>query len=145
MFRHVREGRIDGLRIDHIDGLADPLGYARALQAAVGPGFYVVVEKILEPGERLRPWPVAGTTGYDVLNQLDGSWSTRASARGSSASTSGRRGYDEPYGFQLRAAKAEILEISFASELEVLTADLKEIADSDRRTRDFSVNASGAR
>ncbi|NYL27573.1 hypothetical protein GPV77_24585, partial [Salmonella enterica subsp. enterica serovar Typhimurium] len=54
------------------DGLADPLGYARALHAAVGPGFYIVVEKILEPGEKLRDWPVAGTTGYDVLNQLDG-------------------------------------------------------------------------
>ncbi|WP_163595023.1 hypothetical protein, partial [Klebsiella pneumoniae] len=48
---------------------------------------------------------------------------------------------DEEYGFQLRAAKAEILEISFASELEVLTNDLKQIADADRRTRDFSVNA----
>nr|WP_091946031.1 malto-oligosyltrehalose synthase [Methylorubrum salsuginis] len=141
LFRLIREGRIDGLRIDHIDGLADPLGYARALQAAVGPGFYIVVEKILEPGEKLRDWPVAGTTGYDVLNQLDGilvdqglkpriekfyQWATEV---------------DEPYGFQFRAAKAEILEISFASELEVMTGDLKQIADADRRTRDFSTNA----
>ena len=38
----------------------------------MGPGFYVVVEKILEPGEELRPWPVAGTSGYDVLNLIDG-------------------------------------------------------------------------
>ncbi|GAB6845003.1 hypothetical protein JCM2811A_40050 [Methylorubrum rhodinum] len=141
LFRLIREGRIDGLRIDHIDGLADPLGYARALQAVVGPGFYIVVEKILEPGEKLRDWPVAGTTGYDVLNQLDGilvdqglkpriekfyQWATEV---------------DEPYGFQFRAAKAEILEISFASELEVMTGDLKQIADADRRTRDFSTNA----
>lgn len=141
LFRLIREDRIDGLRIDHIDGLADPLGYARALQAAVGPGFYIVVEKILEPGEKLRDWPVAGTTGYDVLNQLDGilvdqklrsriekfyAWATEV---------------DEPYGFQFRAAKAEILEISFASELEVMTGDLKQIADADRRTRDFSTNA----
>ena len=141
IFRHVREGRIDGLRIDHIDGLADPLGYSRALQAAVGPGFYVVVEKILEPGEKLRPWPVAGTTGYDVLNQLDGilvDQGKRAAVRKLyEAST----GFDEPYKFMLRAAKAEILEISFASELEVMTADLKQVADADRRTRDFSVNA----
>ena len=72
VFRLVREGRVQGLRIDHIDGLADPEGYARALQGRSGPGFYVVVEKILEPGERLRPWPVAGTTGYDVLNLIDG-------------------------------------------------------------------------
>ncbi|MDR7037093.1 (1-_4)-alpha-D-glucan 1-alpha-D-glucosylmutase [Methylobacterium sp. BE186] len=141
IFRHVREGRIDGLRIDHIDGLADPLGYARALQAAVGPGFYVVVEKILEPGERLRPWPVAGTTGYDVLNQLDGILVDKEKRARIKRLYEWATGFDEPYGFQLRAAKSEILEISFASELEVLTADLKEIADSDRRTRDFSLNA----
>ena len=141
VFRHVREGRIDGLRIDHIDGLADPLGYARALQAAVGPGFYVVVEKILEPGEKLRPWPVAGTTGYDVLNQLDGILVDKEKQAKVRRIYEWASGFDEPYGFQLRAAKAEILEISFASELEVLTADLKEVADSDRRTRDFSVNA----
>ncbi|WP_336486119.1 malto-oligosyltrehalose synthase [Methylobacterium nigriterrae] len=141
VFRHVREGRIDGLRIDHIDGLADPLGYARALQAAVGPGFYVVVEKILEPGERLRSWPVAGTTGYDVLNQLDGILVDREKRGRIQRLYEWGTGYDEPYGFQLRAAKAEILEISFASELEVLATDLKEIADSDRRTRDFSLNA----
>ncbi|MGT2478410.1 hypothetical protein ACU4GR_04765 [Methylobacterium oryzae CBMB20] len=125
VFRHVREGRIDGLRIDHIDGLADPLGYARALQAAVGPGFYVVVEKILEPGERLRPWPVAGTTGYDVLNQLDGILVDKARRGKVERLYTWATGFDEPYGFQLRAAKAEILEISFASELEVLTTDLE--------------------
>ncbi|WP_375455005.1 malto-oligosyltrehalose synthase [uncultured Methylobacterium sp.] len=141
VFRHVREGRIDGLRIDHIDGLADPLGYARALQAAVGPGFYVVVEKILEPGEKLRPWPVAGTTGYDVLNHLDGILVDQAKRAKIKRLYAWATGFDEPYGFQLRAAKAEILEISFASELEVLTTDLKEIGDADRRTRDFSVNA----
>src|SRR4029450_878583 len=72
IFRLVREGRIQGLRIDHVDGLADPESYVRALQSAVGPGFYILVEKILEPGEELRPWPIAGTTGYEVLNQLDG-------------------------------------------------------------------------
>jgi (1->4)-alpha-D-glucan 1-alpha-D-glucosylmutase len=141
VFRHVREGRIDGLRIDHIDGLADPLGYARALQAAVGPGFYVVVEKILEPGEQLRDWPVAGTTGYDVLNQLDGILVDRDRHGRVTRFYRWATGDDEPYGFQLRAAKAEIIEISFASELEVMTADLKQIADADRRTRDFSVNA----
>ncbi|HEX8417185.1 MAG TPA: malto-oligosyltrehalose synthase [Methylobacterium sp.] len=141
VFRHVREGRIDGLRIDHIDGLADPLGYARALQAAVGPGFYVVVEKILEPGEKLRPWPVAGTTGYDVLNQLDGLLVDRNKHARIAKFYAWATGNDEPYKAQLRAAKAEILEISFASELEVLTADLKQVADADRRTRDFSVNA----
>ena len=141
LFRLIREGRIDGLRIDHIDGLADPLGYARALQAAVGPGFYIVVEKILEPGEKLRGWPVAGTTGYDVLNQLDGILVDRALKPRIEKFYRWATDRDEPYGFQFRAAKAEILEISFASELEVMTGDLKQIADADRRTRDFSTNA----
>ncbi|ACL62284.1 malto-oligosyltrehalose synthase [Methylobacterium nodulans] len=141
LFRQIRAGRIDGLRIDHIDGLADPAGYVRALQEAVGPGFYIVVEKILEPGERLRPWLVAGTTGYDVLNQIDGLFVDRDKREAVRAFYAEATGTDEPYGVLLRQVKAEILETSFASELEVLTSDLKRVADADRRTRDFSVNA----
>jgi (1->4)-alpha-D-glucan 1-alpha-D-glucosylmutase len=63
----VREGLVDGLRIDHPDGLADPAAYLERLR---DEGVrHVWVEKILEPGEHLRPWPVEGTTGYDFLNQ----------------------------------------------------------------------------
>jgi (1->4)-alpha-D-glucan 1-alpha-D-glucosylmutase len=141
VFRLVREGRIQGLRIDHIDGLADPEGYARALQAAVGPGFYVAVEKILEPGEALRPWPIAGTTGYDVLNLLDGVFVDPAAADRFERLYREATGVEGKYGALLRAAKTEILEASFASELEVLTSDLKRLADSDRRTRDYTVYA----
>lgn len=72
IFDLVDGGAIDGLRIDHVDGLADPGRYLDRLQARVGPGFYLVVEKILHRGERLKPWPVAGSTGYDALNELDG-------------------------------------------------------------------------
>ncbi len=71
IFGLVEEGRIHGLRCDHVDGLADPAQYLQRLQARVGPGFPVVVEKILEPGEALPAWPIAGTTGYDVLHSLD--------------------------------------------------------------------------
>ena len=141
VFRHVREDRIHGLRVDHIDGLADPAGYARALQDAVGPGFFVTVEKILEPGERLRPWPIAGTTGYDVLNQIDGLFVDRAREPEVEALFREATGTEGRYGALLRGAKAETLETSFASELEVLTSDLKRVADADRRTRDFSVNS----
>lgn len=67
------EGRVTGFRIDHIDGLYDPLGYLRRLQHALGGDFYLVVEKILAGDEDLpRDWPVAGTTGYDFLNYLNG-------------------------------------------------------------------------
>ncbi|MBT2456185.1 malto-oligosyltrehalose synthase [Streptomyces sp. ISL-86] len=69
----VRDGVAAGLRIDHVDGLADPERYLRRLRAAVGDGCWVVVEKILARQERLPPgWPVAGTTGYDALHRLDG-------------------------------------------------------------------------
>ena len=69
--RWVREGLIDGLRVDHPDGLADPGGYLDALQAATG-GTYVLVEKILEGDEQMPPsWATAGTTGYDALGDID--------------------------------------------------------------------------
>ncbi|MGW6687188.1 malto-oligosyltrehalose synthase [Streptomyces sp. NPDC054961] len=69
----VRDGVVAGLRIDHVDGLADPEGYLRRLREAVGDGCWVVVEKILARHERLPDsWPVAGTTGYDALYRVDG-------------------------------------------------------------------------
>ncbi len=67
----VREGAITGLRVDHIDGLRDPEAYLVWLGEHVGR-VYTVVEKILTSGERLRWWPVDGTTGYDFLNAVNG-------------------------------------------------------------------------
>jgi (1->4)-alpha-D-glucan 1-alpha-D-glucosylmutase len=64
----VREGVIDGVRVDHPDGLADPAEYLERL-ADTGVE-HVWVEKILEPGEELRDWPVEGTTGYEFLNDV---------------------------------------------------------------------------
>ena len=67
----ISDGLVDGLRVDHPDGLADPGGYLDALAAATG-GAYVLVEKILESGETLPAyWATAGTTGYDALADLD--------------------------------------------------------------------------
>jgi (1->4)-alpha-D-glucan 1-alpha-D-glucosylmutase len=62
----VRDGLVDGLRIDHPDGLADPAGYLERLRAEGVR--HIWVEKILDPGEHLRDWPVAGTVGYEFLN-----------------------------------------------------------------------------
>ncbi|MEU2773060.1 malto-oligosyltrehalose synthase [Streptomyces sp. NPDC007162] len=68
----LHEGVLDGLRIDHPDGLADPTGYLARLHEATG-GRWTVVEKILADGEHLPAgWPVAGTTGYDALRHVDG-------------------------------------------------------------------------
>ncbi|MGW7281629.1 malto-oligosyltrehalose synthase [Streptomyces sp. NPDC054844] len=72
VLRLLHEGVIDGLRVDHPDGLADPDTYLGRLHEASG-GRWTVVEKILADGERLpAAWPVAGTTGYDALRHIDG-------------------------------------------------------------------------
>jgi len=69
--RWFREGLVDGLRVDHPDGLADPKGYLDRLAELTG-GAHVLVEKILEGDERLpEDWATAGTTGYDALADLD--------------------------------------------------------------------------
>jgi (1->4)-alpha-D-glucan 1-alpha-D-glucosylmutase len=72
VLRWWREGLIDGLRIDHIDGLRDPAGYLKRLRERV-PGAWLIVEKILEGHESLPgDWPVQGTTGYDFQNRVGG-------------------------------------------------------------------------
>ncbi len=84
LFRLYREGLIDGVRVDHVDGLADPPGYCRRLRARLdalagqrpadslpGPA-WLVVEKILGPGERLPDdWGVDGTSGYDFMDEVN--------------------------------------------------------------------------
>lgn len=76
----LHEGVVEGLRIDHPDGLADPDDYLRRLHEATG-GRWTVVEKILSDGERLpASWPVAGTTGYDALRHVDGLFTDPAGA-----------------------------------------------------------------
>ena len=81
LLRLVIEGKVTGLRVDHIDGLYDPMGYLALLRSRLAPErgkrpaspFYVVVEKILAEGEDLpAEWPVQGTTGYDFLNLANG-------------------------------------------------------------------------
>ena len=70
VLRWLADGTLDGVRVDHIDGLRDPEQYLRRLHRAQ-PQAWIVVEKILEPGEALRAsWPIAGTTGYDFLNTV---------------------------------------------------------------------------
>jgi (1->4)-alpha-D-glucan 1-alpha-D-glucosylmutase len=72
VLRLVNEGVVDGLRVDHVDGLRRPAAYLAQLRAAVPAGTPIFVEKILAPDERLpESWPVQGTTGYEFLNQLD--------------------------------------------------------------------------
>ena len=141
IFDLVHRGLVQGLRIDHIDGLADPKAYASALQRAIGPDFYVVAEKILEPGEALRPWALSGTTGYEVLNFIDGVFVDAANERSFDRLYRETTGFTGTYEEALLAAKRQVLLESFSSELESLVSDMKRIADSNRLTRDYSVNA----
>ncbi len=73
IFRMLKRAVVGGVRIDHIDGLNDPLTYLKQLRKRAGKEAYIVVEKILEPGEQLpRSWPVEGTSGYDFLAHING-------------------------------------------------------------------------
>ncbi|WP_313676898.1 malto-oligosyltrehalose synthase, partial [Mycolicibacterium sp.] len=71
--RWLAEGLVDGIRVDHPDGLTDPAGYLHRLRGLLGPDAWIVVEKILAPGEPLDPaLPIQGTTGYDALREVGG-------------------------------------------------------------------------
>ncbi len=67
----VRNGQVDGLRVDHVDGLADPKAYLERLRQEAGPDCYITVEKILGEGEQIpADWPISGTTGYEFISSL---------------------------------------------------------------------------
>nr|BFE69469.1 hypothetical protein GCM10020092_027700 [Actinoplanes digitatis] len=71
ILRWYAEGGVQGIRVDHPDGLRDPGGYLHRLREAA-PDAWIVIEKILEPGEKLPRWPVVSTTGYDALAEVCG-------------------------------------------------------------------------
>ncbi|MGW0366963.1 malto-oligosyltrehalose synthase [Streptomyces sp. NPDC002990] len=116
----VRDGVVDGLRIDHVDGLADPEEYLRRLRAAAGPHCWVVVEKILARHEGLpAAWPVAGTTGYDALHRVDGVLTDPAGAAELArryAQSTGLPGWEET----AAACAREVLTGDLAAELAAL-------------------------
>ncbi|MEX1162905.1 MAG: malto-oligosyltrehalose synthase, partial [Nitriliruptor sp.] len=125
----VAEGTVDGLRIDHPDGLRDPTGYFEQLRAAA-PDAWIVAEKILEPGEGSRSdWPIDGTVGYEFANLVlglfidpritgvvDDTWT---------AVTGDRTGYDHV----VDVAKREVVTELFAAELDALHDQLCDLAD----------------
>ena len=142
----VAAGKVDGLRIDHPDGLYDPRGYLdwlRRRAAEIGrPELYVVVEKILASHEHLpRGWPVHGTTGYEFSNAVNGVFvhapSERELDRVYRAFTQERDEFDT----LLYGCKQQILAFHLSSELTVLANVLSRLAESRLETRDFTQNA----
>ena len=111
------EGAIDGFRIDHIDGLADPRSYCRKLRArldALRPGGYLVVEKILAPGEALpRDWGVDGTTGYDFMNDASAVLHDAAGADPLAFAWAEISGRTSDFHAEERAARRELLVSKF--------------------------------
>src|ERR671910_3157769 len=114
ILRLVADGLVDGIRVDHIDGLADPAAYLRRLAAAVP---FVVVEKILEDGGRLPAWPVAGTTGYEFLAVADGVLVDRAAAGAFADGYRDLTGDDPDPAAMALAAKRERLVRDFGAEV----------------------------
>jgi len=144
VFELIASGRIQGLRIDHVDGLFNPGGYCTFLQdraEALGYPQYLVVEKILARFETLREdWEIAGTTGYDFMNVVNGLF---VDARNELAFD---RIYRQFAGIATNfdqfayRAKKDIMRTTLASELEVLATMLDRIAGMDRRSNDYTYN-----
>jgi (1->4)-alpha-D-glucan 1-alpha-D-glucosylmutase len=139
VLRLLKEGKIDGLRIDHVDGLYDPKAYLERLRCQAARPFYLVVEKILAHHEMLREdWPVDGTTGYDftnlVLALLVDPAAEDVLTRAYVNFTDERRSFAEI----VRASKHRIMDYEMASELNVLARDSARIAQQNPRTADFT-------
>ena len=147
----IAQGKVNGLRIDHPDGLYDPRKYLRQLRDEFvgkpareekGGPVYVVVEKILTGEERLRPdWPVQGTTGYEVANLINGLFVDPAAASKMERIYRAFTGRREEYPDLVYTCKKLILKVALASELSVLANLLSRIALSNRHTCDFTLNS----
>jgi (1->4)-alpha-D-glucan 1-alpha-D-glucosylmutase len=131
-------GLIDGLRIDHVDGLLDPAGYLERLQDATG-AIWVVVEKILAPDEELpEDWPVAGTTGYEFLNRVNGLFVAGDNLAELTSFYRHFSGVTGEYADLVREAKFQIMREELAAEVDRLTDLLATVAERHRRYRDYT-------
>ncbi len=148
--RLIAEDRLQGLRLDHIDGLRDPAQYTRRLdrlvrklrrEAGLSGPFHILVEKILADGEPMPRFPgVAGTTGYEWLNVI-----TRVLADGKGLAPleqTWRNFTNEhtPFADMLDDAKLRVIETMLASEFTVLSRALARIAAGHFSTRDYTID-----
>ncbi|MFE6403822.1 malto-oligosyltrehalose synthase [Streptomyces alboflavus] len=138
----LAEGVVDGLRVDHPDGLADPGAYLQRLHEATG-GRWTAVEKILADGEPLpAAWPVAGTTGYDALRHVDGVLTDETGAAELLAryrvfaAPPADRGGDWPA--TLRRAAYKVVTRELAAEVDRLTREAAALCAADPALRDHA-------
>ncbi len=146
VFRLVERKIVTGLRIDHIDGLRDPLGYLRQLQARTSgrqdneneKGFYVVVEKILSANEKLpAEWPVQGTTGYEYLNAVNRLFVYPEGARAIEENYFRFLGRKLVYQDVVHRRKKLVMSTLFAAEMRYLSHQLAVLAQADRYAREL--------
>jgi (1->4)-alpha-D-glucan 1-alpha-D-glucosylmutase len=150
ILKFVADGKVDGLRIDHPDGLYDPTQYFERLRNGIAAVInnsenksrYVVIEKILTGTEQLpSQWPVCGTTGYDFANLVNGLFVDPA------AVTRFERIYRNFIGDEINfddlayRCRKLVTRVALASELNVLADQLTRIALSKRQTCDFTLNS----
>ena len=151
IFDLIGEGVVQGLRIDHVDGLYYPRQYLEALQSryaermgvpATGCPFYLLVEKILGPDERLRAdWPVHGTTGYEFASQVNGLLVDEEAVK---ELTDAYREFVPDHGRYAELvyrSKLLVMQTAMASEINVLGHMLNRLSETNRWYRDFTLNS----
>jgi (1->4)-alpha-D-glucan 1-alpha-D-glucosylmutase len=153
----ISQGLINGLRIDHVDGLLDPLQYLRRLQQGIGlctaerdrlpdpeRPFYVVVEKILGENEKLEPWPVHGTTGYEFMNVIGRLFVERENSNRFRDLYAHFIGDRQNFRDVVYDSKKLILRTAMSGEMAVLSRRLDRISEHHRWSRDFTLNSLSA-
>ncbi|HUI69279.1 MAG TPA: malto-oligosyltrehalose synthase, partial [Spirochaetia bacterium] len=146
VLRLIEKGLVTGLRIDHVDGLRDPLGYLRRLQERVSggpssnghPPFFVLIEKILADGEALpREWPICGATGYASLNALNGLFLDPEGCKKLDQIYESFTGAQVRYEDLVYEKKKEVMANLLRVEMRSLGHHLALLAERDRYARDF--------
>lgn len=138
LLRLYGEGVIDGFRIDHPDGLADPRGYLRRLAEASG-GAWVVVEKILEGDEQLPDdWPCAGTTGYEAIAHLTRTLTDPAGEGDLRALWLAREDADPTFAAAAERGKRDVLAGSLRAEVNRLVEEIAVVCHGDLSLRDLT-------
>ncbi len=156
-FELIQKALVSGIRIDHPDGLFDPLRYFEDLQAqapmtghasANGSGngvrrrLYLAAEKILVGNEELRPgWAIEGTTGYGFLNLLNGLFVDTSKGRFFQRLYRKFTGWSQSYSDLIYESKRLVMQVSMSSELNVLSRRLDRISEQHRRSRDFTLES----
>ncbi len=140
ILRLVGEGLVDGLRIDHPDGLRDPGRYLERLSSATG-GLWTVVEKITEGGEELPDWPVAGTTGYEFAGDALGLFVDPESRSALDELDRAFGSGEEPLAVAATRAKGEVVRGELAADADRVARRLWELAQRHREVRDVDERA----